>query len=70
MTIQHTWSTVIFREKEAYIEATLNYEKQSFSLSHGNNDQNVTFDDDIDIALDRAKCVTAALKYIKAELFS
>jgi len=72
MRQQKTWLTVHFIEGEAEIEATLNYETKSYNLTHGNNDCNVTFKsesgDNIKISLDRAKCVTAALKFIQAEL--
>ena len=71
MTTQKTWLTINFYQGDVYIESTLNYEKQSFSLTHGNNDNNVKFNSDTDSikdALDRAKCVSAALKFIKQEL--
>ena len=72
MTIVKTWATVHFNHGKATIEATLNYSTNSFSITHGCNDQNVTFGnnyDDIETAIDRAKCVISALKYIKQELF-
>jgi hypothetical protein len=70
MRIQKTWLTVNFCHGDAYIEATLNYDTLNYSLTHGHNDRNVTFsDEDIQLSIDRAKCVTAALKFIKQELF-
>lgn len=69
MTFHKTWATVFFTQGEVEIEATFNYETKGFSLTHSDNDLNVTFkDENIDIAIDRAKCVMAALKYIKSKL--
>jgi hypothetical protein len=75
MKVIKTWATVEFFEGEAYIEASLNYKTKAFYLNHGNNDRNVTFRSDADdnkikTCIDRAKCVTAALKYINQELFN
>lgn len=73
MKQQKTWLTVRFSEGDATIEATLNYEKQSYSLTHGSNDNNCTFVgktyDEFKISTDRAKCVASALRFIKQELF-
>jgi hypothetical protein len=72
MKSQKTWLTINFYEGEADIEATLNYETKSYVLTHLHNDNNVTFkseeDASITVSLDRAKCVMAALKFIKTEL--
>ena len=72
MRQQKTWLTIHFIEGDVGIEATLNYETKKFSLTHGSNDENVTFrsdqDERIKTHLDRAKCVMAALKYIQSEL--
>lgn len=73
MIKQKTWLTVHFTEGESTIEATLNYEKKSYSLTHGSNDENVVFSSECDNyeikrSFDRSKCVIAALKYIKDEL--
>jgi hypothetical protein len=71
MTSQKTWLTIHFYQGDAEIEATLNYHTKTFTLTHGHNDQNVTFGnegDDIATAIDRAKCVMSALKFIKTEL--
>lgn len=70
--MQKTWVTVHFMEGSVEIEADFNYETKAFSLSHGSNDDNVTFNskdgDSIKSCFDRARCVIAALKYIKSEL--
>lgn len=72
MKIKKTWLTVHFSEGKAYIEATLNYETKSYTLTHGSNDNNVTFTNDgketMAVHFDRLKCVTAALKFIQSEL--
>jgi hypothetical protein len=73
MTQEKTWLIVNFSHGNSMIEATLNYKTKDYSLTHGSNDQNVTFGrngDDIQSSIDRAKCVTAALKFIKEELFT
>lgn len=73
MTTKKTWLTIHFYQGEAHIEAELNYDTKQYSLSHSNNDRNVTFGkngEDIGVAMDRVKCVTAALKFIKSELFT
>jgi len=73
--MKKTWLTVQFSEGGSYIEASLNYETRVFYLSHGSNDKNVTFNsegknaiNEMKWALDRAKCVSAALALIKKEL--
>lgn len=71
MRSQKTWLTIHFTEGDVEVEATLNYATKSFNLSHGSNDMNVTFnseEDSMNNCLARAKCVTAALNYIKQEL--
>lgn len=75
MKIKKTWLTVHFIEADVEIEATLNYSTRNFSLTHGSNDENVTYKssgenaiNDMDAALRRNKCVTAALNFIKKEL--
>jgi len=71
MKQQKTWLTVHFYEGEAEIELTINYETKKFSMSHGSNDNNVTFNgdaSDFKIHTDRVKCVSAALKFAKQEL--
>jgi len=71
MKSQKTWHTIHFYTGDAEVEATLNYKTKKFSLTHSNNDENVTFGKDgesISIALQRARCVMAALQYIKKEL--
>lgn len=73
MKQQKTWLTIHFTEGEVQIEATLNYSTKSYSLTHGNNDNNVLFTSgcdnfEIQKSFDRLKCVNAALKFIKQEL--
>ena len=71
MKSQKTWHTIHFYTGDAEVEATLNYKTKKFSLTHSNNDENVTFGKDgesISTALQRARCVMAALQYIKKEL--
>lgn len=71
MTIQKTWLTIKFMQGSAYVEASFNYETGKYYLLHGSNDRNVTFGndgEDIGVAIDRAKCVMAALKFIDKEL--
>jgi hypothetical protein len=73
MNTQKTWLTIHFYQGDAEIEATLNYKTKGFTLSHSSNDHSVTFGNDGDSikdAIDRAKCVNAALKFIKQELFT
>jgi hypothetical protein len=68
MKIKKTWATLEFIEGDAMIECNMNYETGKFSLTHGSNDNNVTFrDEDIETCLRREKCVKAALLYIKSE---
>lgn len=70
MEKKKTWLTVIFKHGKAKIEASFNYDTKTYYLSHGSNDKNVTFtneDKDINISIDRAKCVMAALKFIREE---
>lgn len=69
MKIVKTWVTVHFLEGEAEIEASLNYENKSYSLSHGSNEfKSYGSNNVIKKHIDRAKCVNAALNYIKKEL--
>ena len=70
MNIQKTWLTVIFHEGKATIELTINYQTKNYSITHGTNDNNVTFNGDgtdFKIHFDRAKCVIAALKFLENE---
>ena len=73
MKIEKTWLTVQFTHGKAGIELTLNYKDKSYSMTHGNNDENVLFtskadDNDIQKSFDRVMCVTSALKFAKSEL--
>lgn len=71
MKQQKTWLHIHFTHNKASVEATLNYETKSYSLTHGNNDNNIVFTDSIDNinrCFDRVKCVQAALKFIQKEL--
>lgn len=71
MKQQKTWLTVHFYEGKSSIELTINYQTKNFSITHGNNDNNVTFNGDstdFKIHTDRVKCVTAALSFAKKEL--
>jgi hypothetical protein len=66
MKKQKRWSTVNFFEGEAMIELTINHDEGTYYLSHGDNDQNITFkgdDESTKFLLDRAKCCSAAIKY-------
>lgn len=69
-----TWLTVKFEEKDAYVEACLNYETGVFYLTHDSNDCNVIFKsggyakESVETSINRAKCVMAALKFIKQEI--
>lgn len=75
MKVKKTWLTVHFIEGDVEIEATLNYATRTFSLTHGVNDENVTYKstgdnaiNDMDAAIRRNKCVASALLFIKKEL--
>ena len=71
MKQQKIWLTVHFYEGKSTIELTINYQKKNFSMTHGNNDNNVTFNGDstdFKVHTDRVKCVTAALSFAKKEL--
>lgn len=71
MKQQKTWLTVHFYEGKSIIELTINYQTKKFSMTHGNNDSNVTFNGDatdFKTHTDRVKCVTAALLFAKKEL--
>ena len=71
MIHQKTWLTSYFNEGKASIELTINYENKTFSMSHGSNDNNVTFNGNVDnlkVHFDRLKCVRAALLFVKQEL--
>ena len=71
MKQQKTWLTVNFYEGKSNIELTINYQTKSFSMAHGSNSMNVTFNgdaNDFKIHTDRVKCVTAALLFAKKEL--
>jgi hypothetical protein len=72
MKMQKTWASAVFSEGDARIEVSFNYDTDSYNLTHGNNDNNVTFNggdsESMALHLDRAKCVAAALRYIKSEL--
>jgi hypothetical protein len=66
-----TWLTVIFTEGKESVELTINYQKKTFSVSHGNNDQNVTYKGDVGELVPsyvRHKLVLAALDYANKEL--
>ena len=70
MLLKKTWAIVEFYHGEAMIEASLNNETKTYYLTHSTNDKNVTFTNEpIKDALDRCKCVKAALDYINNELF-
>ena len=66
-----TWHTEIFEQGDAKIELTLNYQKKTLSMTHGNNDRNVSFDGNIEnfeLLEERLACVEQALKFAKKEL--
>ena len=72
MKTQRTWATIIFTHEDASVEASINYQTKSYCISQKNEDQHVVFKSDsvdglITTSINRAKCVTAALKYIKKE---
>lgn len=72
--ITRKWGTIVVKLNDAYIEADFNHETKKYYMSHGNNDQNVTFNAEVASAetiakhMDRVKCVQTALEYIKSEL--
>lgn len=72
MKQEKTWLQVFFYEGDANIELTINYKTGKFTIEHGNNDQNVTFNgnsnDGFKLHFDRLKCVSAALKFAQQEL--
>jgi hypothetical protein len=72
MKTQKTWLTVLFKEGEASIELTLHYVTKNYTMTHSNNDNNITFngnaEKDTKLHIDRVKCVAAALKFIEQEL--
>ena len=68
---QKTWSTVRFTEGNESITLSLNYEKKTFSISHGSNDHCVTYNGDegeIVAAFTRHKLVYSALNYVEKQL--
>lgn len=73
MKIQKTWLTVRFNQGDAHIELTINYLTKEISMTHGHNDNNVTFNDNINnikVLEDRLKCTRAALAFAKKELLT
>lgn len=71
MRKQKTWLTVDFYEGVAHIELTINYRTKTYSLTHSNNDNNVTFNGnikDFKLHTDRLKCINAALQFANNEL--
>jgi hypothetical protein len=71
MKQQKTWLTVHFYKGKSTIELTINYKTKKFSMTHDNNDNNVTFNGastDFKVHTDRVKCITAALLFAKKEL--
>jgi hypothetical protein len=68
---QKTWLEVRFTEGEISVDLTINYEKKTFSISHGSNDNCVTYSGDegeLPIAFTRHKLVLAALDYANKQL--
>ena len=68
-----TWHTEEFFQGNAKIELTIHYQRGTLSMTHGNNDNNVTFNgtkEDFEMLEDRLKCVEAALKFAKQELLN
>ena len=66
-----TWHTEIFTHGDSTIELTINYQTSMYSITHGHNDNNVTFNGcigDFNEHMDRVKCVEAALRFAKKEL--
>lgn len=71
MKAQKTWLTINFYKGKAEVELTINYETKTFSMTHGRNDNNITFNGkapDFKVHEDRLKCVAAALAFAKKEL--
>jgi hypothetical protein len=63
---QKTWLEVRFTEGEVSVQLAINYEKKTFYISHGRNNQNVTFsgnEGDLVEAYTRHQLVGAALDY-------
>jgi hypothetical protein len=68
---QKTWLEVRFTEGEVSVELAINYEKKTFSISHGSNDHCVTYKGDVGELVPsyvRHKLVLAALDYANKEL--
>lgn len=67
----HTWQTIHFIEGKASVELTVNYSTGSFTMTHGSNDNNITFNgnlSDLKLLKDRLKCVNAAISFVKNNL--
>lgn len=71
MKIRKTWAHIFFCEGEVQVEVMMNYEDKSYTLMTENEDQLIAIksesDESIQNSIDKAKCATAALKYIKQE---
>jgi hypothetical protein len=68
---QKTWLEVRFTEGEVSVQLAINYEKKTFYISHGSNNQNVTFkgnEGDLVEAYTRHQLVGAALDYANKQL--
>ena len=66
--IKKTWETIYFETKNASIELTLNHDEKTFDLSTKYED-NVSFKDDtIESAMEKLKCIEAALNYVEQNL--
>lgn len=63
--------TYIFYKGDAEIHLYVYYQSKTFEMTHDCNDMNVTFNESVEevqLCLDRADCVKAALLFAKNEL--
>jgi hypothetical protein len=75
LKIKKTWLTAYFTHGSASVEVTLNYQTGAYDIKQ-NGEEGVRFRSKyantplvaIEINIDRAKCVMAALRFIKGEL--
>lgn len=69
MNIQKTWSTIIFSQGDVEVEVSMNYMTKKFTICNIGEDQRIYFGNDhVEEGINRAKCIMAAMKYIKQEL--
>ena len=70
--IKKMWQTIIVATNNVSVDADFNYETKEYYISEPKQDRLVSFRSgnvkSIDENLEKAKCVTIALQYIKREL--